>query len=41
MNEGEVHEVELNARKYYKVFDKKKDLRKYLLSKGDGKKGRK
>lgn len=30
-----------DARKYYKVFDKKKDLRKYLLSKGDGKKGRK
>lgn len=27
-----------NTRKYYKVFDKKRDLRNYLISKGDGRK---
>lgn len=29
-----------NTRKYYKVFDKKRDLRNYLISKGDGRKNK-
>lgn len=29
-----------NTRKYYKVFDKKRDLRNYLISKDDGRKNK-
>ena len=34
------YKAKVQARKYYKIFDSKKELRRYLLSKGDGKKGK-
>ncbi len=34
------YEDKRQTRKYYRVFDSKRDLRNYLLSKGDGKKVR-
>lgn len=33
------HESKKQTRKYYKIFDKKEDLKDYLISKGDKKKG--